>query len=475
MLSFFQSRPPVRPSTTIEDDPTPTTRAAATPKPTGQFSPKQIRAILVLATAGILLFMIATNKTTSRKASAQTREVQDTAAARNNGGAMATRNYGNDVNLTLKSGPTATPPPYPYSGGQQQGFPPAPTAYGGPAVPYTQPGFAYPPSSLQQGFPQAYPQLPVSPSVPYGAAPSPQPQRDPQEEMRATMQAADDKHEHDSLSAGLIVRSERIDHPTPTVAAAPPPATSTATSTALPNRASSTVPATHPARPPLVPPPAPSDDLPGRQAHTPRADQSALNNATGPTYRLFEGTIIETVLLNRLNSSFTGPVECMVTTDLWSHNREHLIIPQGTKVIGEARRVTHIGQDRLAVVFHRILMPDGYSVSLDTFTGLNQIGETGLNDQVNHHYVQLFGVSIALGAISAIASRGTTSAATPSSGDTFRQGFSQQLSQESTQILDRFLNVLPTVIVREGLRVKVYLSDDLSLPAYDRHRMPSDL
>jgi type IV secretion system protein VirB10 len=120
-------------------------------------------------------------------------------------------------------------------------------------------------------------------------------------------------------------------------------------------------------------------------------------------------------------------------------------------------------------------MPDGYSVSLDTFTGLNQIGETGLNDKVNHHYVQLFGVSIALGAISALATHATSSAATLTPGDTFRQGFSQQLSQESTQILDRFLNVPPTVIIREGVRVKVYLTDDLSLPTYDHHRMSSDL
>jgi type IV secretion system protein VirB10 len=291
--------------------------------------------------------------------------------------------------------------------------------------------------------------------------------------MRAALQADDDKREHESLSAPLIVRSERISRLTLPLAAAAttPPA-------AQPTRQAAQPPApllSRPSATPNAPAAAQSHDLAGRQSRTPRADQNVLNDATGPKYRLFEGTIIETVLLNRLNSSFTGPVTCMVTTDLWSHNRQHLIIPQGTKVIGEARRVTHIGQDRLAVVFHRLLMPDGYSVSLDTFTGLNQIGETGLNDQVNHHYVQLFGVSIALGAISAIAFRGATSATTLSSGDAFRQGFSQQLSQESTQILDRFLNVLPTVIIREGVRVKVYLSDDLSLPAYDHHRMLSDL
>jgi type IV secretion system protein VirB10 len=49
------------------------------------------------------------------------------------------------------------------------------------------------------------------------------------------------------------------------------------------------------------------------------------------------------------------------------------------------------------------------------------------------------------------------------------------LSQSSTHILDRYLNVVPTITIREGHRVKVYLSDDLLLPAYEKHRMPGDL
>ena len=458
MLRFFKTdEPPVSLNPSTDTDPNPTAQAtprAAPPRPTGQFSPSKIRTVFVLAVVATLSFIVATSKTTP-KTPAQKQAIQDTAAAtRNIGGTIATRNYANDVNLTLKPGTATTPQSYSFPAGQQQ----ATRAYDEPtATPQ------YPPAPQQQGYIQA----PLSPSVPYATAPS-QPHHDPQEDMRAALQADDDKREHESLFSPLIVRSERINHLTL-------PGTTAPATTTQPTAASAAPPPT--ARPslPTIPPPAPSDDLPARQTRKTPPDQNSLNKDTGPHYRLFEGTIIETVLLNRLNSSFTGPVECMVTTDLWSHNREHLIIPQGTKVIGEARRVTHIGQDRLAVVFHRLLMPDGYSVSLDTFTALNQIGETGLNDQVNHHYVQLFGVSIALGAISAIASRGATSATTPSSADTFRQGFSQQLSQESTQILDRFLNVLPTVIIREGVRVKVYLSDDLSLPAYDHHRMLSDI
>ncbi len=120
-----------------------------------------------------------------------------------------------------------------------------------------------------------------------------------------------------------------------------------------------------------------------------------LDRAEGPEYRLFEGTVLETVLTNRLDGSFSGPINCMVTTDVYSRNGRHLLIPQGSRVLGEVRKIETFGEQRLAVIFHRLIMPDGYSVSLDKLQGLNQIGETGLQDQVNHHYLEVFGVSIA--------------------------------------------------------------------------------
>src|ERR1700722_7585694 len=125
--------------------------------------------------------------------------------------------------------------------------------------------------------------------------------------------------------------------------------------------------------------------------------------ATGKTYVLFEGTILETVLLNRLDGAFAGPIECLVTGDVYSLDRQHVLIPAGSKVLGETRKVEAFGQARLAVVFHRLLMPDGYSVSLDQFKGLNQSGDGGLRDQVNNHYLRLFGASLALGALGAAA------------------------------------------------------------------------
>lgn len=99
----------------------------------------------------------------------------------------------------------------------------------------------------------------------------------------------------------------------------------------------------------------------------PSQNPSPLSAAEGKTYVLFEGTILETVLLNRLTGDFNGLVECLVTNDIYSHDRQHVLIPSGAKVLGEAKRVEAFGQTRLAVAFHRLIMPDGYSVSLDQF------------------------------------------------------------------------------------------------------------
>jgi type IV secretion system protein VirB10 len=211
---------------------------------------------------------------------------------------------------------------------------------------------------------------------------------------------------------------------------------------------------------------APNSDVPS---------PGAFNSAEGKKYVLFEGTILETLLINRLDGSFAGPVSCLVTNAVYSHDRQHLLIPAGSKVLGEASKVDTFGQARLAVAFHRLLMPDGYSVSLDQFKGLDQGGATALKDKVNNHYVKIFGASLAIGILGGAAQLGTGSVLTQTGAERVQQGFGTGLAVSAERILDRFLNILPTITIREGSRVKVYLSNDLLLPDYNSHTMPANL
>jgi type IV secretory pathway VirB10-like protein len=193
----------------------------------------------------------------------------------------------------------------------------------------------------------------------------------------------------------------------------------------------------------------------------------AENPAPGPRLPLLEGTVIETVLLNRLDGTFAGPVECLVTTPVYSHDRQTVLIPAGARVLGAAAPVQAWGDSRLAVSFHRLVMPDGHTYSLDVFKGLDQSGETGLKDDVNRHYLQVFGASLAIGALSGLAQYGTTGGlGTTSFADEYRQAAGASLATSTGRILDRYLNVLPTITIREGFRIKVYLTNDFDLPAY---------
>jgi type IV secretory pathway VirB10-like protein len=239
---------------------------------------------------------------------------------------------------------------------------------------------------------------------------------------------------------------------------------------------------------PLAEPGNPGDAAPARSSSLPptaptqtaapttnkRAPEVNVNSAHGQPYAVFEGTSIDTVLVNRLDGEFAGPLKVMVTNPIYSQDRQHLLVPEGTFILGEVQKVSGLGQKRLAVTFHRLLMPDGYSVDLDQFHGLDQAGATGLKDQVNNHYVEIFGASIALGIISGAAQATNANQGYNESGsEAYKAGITSSLSQSSANVLDRFINIPPTITIREGHRIKVYITQDMLLPAYENHTIPS--
>ncbi len=228
----------------------------------------------------------------------------------------------------------------------------------------------------------------------------------------------------------------------------------------------------------LIAPRAAGDPTANEPAKTPSQQSSEINidAATGQPYVVYEGTVLDTVLINRLDGDAPGPVKVMVSNAVYSHDRQHVLIPEGTIVLGEARKIGASGfgqQRRMAVVFHRMIMPDGYSVDLDQFQGLNQSGAEGLKDKVNNHYFEIFGTSIALGVIAGagVIEQGGGTIST-SGSQAFATGASASVSQSATSVLDRFLEIPPTITIREGHRVKVYFTQDMLLPAYGNHTIP---
>jgi len=203
-------------------------------------------------------------------------------------------------------------------------------------------------------------------------------------------------------------------------------------------------------------------------AHTPPASTGPIS-ASGATHRLLEGTLIDAVLTNRLDGSSAASVNCLVTNPVYSHDGGSVLIPAGARVLGVTKPVQTFGETRLAVSFDRLLLPDGSTYRLDQFTGLNAIGDAGLRDQVNQHYKATFGASAAIGLITGLAQYLGTGGFAHGNANTvvIAGGVTESTAQATAQTMNRFLNRLPTITIREGHRVKIYLTADLDLPAYD--------
>ena len=189
--------------------------------------------------------------------------------------------------------------------------------------------------------------------------------------------------------------------------------------------------------------------------------------ASGATHRLLEGTVIDAVLTNRLDGASAAPVNCLVTNPVYSHHGQSVLIPAGSRVLGATKPVQAFGETRVAVSFTRLILPDGSTHRLDQFVGLNAVGDAGLRDQVNQHYLSTFGASAAVGLITGLAQYvGTGRFAEGSNNTVVIGGAADATGQATAQTMNRFLNRLPTVTIREGHRVKIYLTSDIELPAY---------
>lgn len=187
----------------------------------------------------------------------------------------------------------------------------------------------------------------------------------------------------------------------------------------------------------------------------------------GQLYRVFEGTVLEGVVTNHIDGALSGPILVMLTTDYYSHDHQQLLLPQGTRLIGNVQSVGSAGQRKLFVVFNRAVCPDGFSLDLNRFIALDQVGTTGLATDVNNHYLSSFAAAAAIGGIGGLAQINNGSVLDTSSQ--LRNGITQQTGQESEQVLQRFLTRLPILTVKEGSRARVYINHDILVPSYAEH------
>ncbi len=191
-----------------------------------------------------------------------------------------------------------------------------------------------------------------------------------------------------------------------------------------------------------------------------RDDQSS----TG--HRLMAGSVIPASLVTGINSDLPGTVTAQVTQPLFdSLSGQHLLIPQGTRLIGRYDNQVNQGQRRIFLVWSRMIMPNGTSFELDDLAAADQAGYAGLSDRIDNHTGRL----VRAGLLSTLLGVGAELAEDNDGDDiaaAIRDGLQGTANQAGQKIVERELNIPPTLTVRPGWAFQIIVTDDLVMPDY---------
>jgi len=183
-------------------------------------------------------------------------------------------------------------------------------------------------------------------------------------------------------------------------------------------------------------------------------------------YVVQAGTIINAALTGGIRSDLPGDVTGQVTQHVYdSVTGRFLLIPQGSKLIGEYDSQISVGQKRVLVVWTRLILPNGQSIVLERLTGADTQGFAGLEDKVDHHWGQMF----MGGLLSMILGIGSQAGATNNDtaiAQAIRQSGSNTSSQIGQQVVGQDLNIQPTLTIQPGAPTVVIVKKDLVLAPY---------
>jgi type IV secretion system protein VirB10 len=186
----------------------------------------------------------------------------------------------------------------------------------------------------------------------------------------------------------------------------------------------------------------------------------------GPPYLIQSGSVIPAALLTAVNSDLPGRVIAQVSAPVYdSVTGDHLLIPQGARLIGTYDSENSYGDTRVFLSWDRLLMPDGVSLELSKMAATDAAGSAGLGAKVDNHLGRVGG-AIAISAVLSILAN--------EAEDKDDQGFTRSLGDAAAQeaartgsrIVDRELNLRPTLKVPAGAPVRVLVSDDILLKPY---------
>ncbi len=185
----------------------------------------------------------------------------------------------------------------------------------------------------------------------------------------------------------------------------------------------------------------------------------------GQKYEIKTGSVIPAAMVTGINSDLPGNMIAQVTQNIYdSATGGYLLIPQGSKLFGVYDSRVIMGQRRVLVAWNRIIFPDGSAMTIPSVPGADMAGNSGFSQKVDNHYFRIFGSSILMALITA----GTAYAVDENSSDNenslssqLNSALAQQLGQVTTSLLEKHLNIKPTLEIEPGYQFNIVLTKDL--------------
>lgn len=192
----------------------------------------------------------------------------------------------------------------------------------------------------------------------------------------------------------------------------------------------------------------------------------------GQPLELKTGAVIPGVMVTGINSDLPGNIIAQVSQNVFdTATGRQLLIPQGAKLFGVYDSRVIYGQERVLVAWKRIVFPDGSAVTLGAMPGSDMAGNAGYTDEVNNHYLRIFGSAILMSMITggmsysmdALNTSGSSGQGnqTPTLQDEMGAALAAQLGQATMQLLQKNLNIKPTLEIRPGYQFNVIVTKDM--------------
>ena len=187
-------------------------------------------------------------------------------------------------------------------------------------------------------------------------------------------------------------------------------------------------------------------------------------------FELRAGSVIPGVMISGISSELPGQIVGQVSQNVYdTPTGKHLLIPQGTKLIGVYSSDVSFGQNSVLVAWQRLVFPDGKALDIGSMPGADSAGYSGYRDQVDHHYARIYGSALLMSGIVAgitysqnINQPNQYGFAQPTAGSVLSQALGQQLGEVTSQLVSKNLNVAPTINIRPGYRFNIIVVKDLT-------------